>query len=190
MIMTSEIVTSEIIVTRRSILVSLTYSKNRPESLTNSGRAIPNPSLAYCILCTFSDSVSSVNPARAATFIIILATDTPSQGVSTHKGSPLRYPNPSTGAFLPPYLLLTPHHIQNCKTAKDVSKSYDSLVDIFESIENFLKRFKIYTKSPPTPAMIDIITKIMAELITVLALATKQMKRGRLSMCLHLLTIA
>ena len=65
-----------------------------------------------------------------------------------------------------------------------MSKSYDSLVDIFECIENFLIRLNIYTDIPPTvaPAMTEIVTKIMAELITVLALATEQMNQGRLSM--------
>ena len=59
--------------------------------------------------------------------------------------------------------------------------SYDALVDIFECIENFLRRLSIYTKIPPTPAMTDMVIKIMVELITVLALATKQMKQGRFS---------
>ena len=65
-----------------------------------------------------------------------------------------------------------------------MSRSYDSLVDIFECIRNFLIRLNIYTEIPPTqaPAMTEIITKIMAELITVLALATEQMKQGRFSM--------
>ena len=65
-----------------------------------------------------------------------------------------------------------------------MSRSYDSLVDIFECIENFLIRLNIYTEIPPTqaPAMTEIVTKIMAELIKVLALATKQMKQGRFSM--------
>jgi hypothetical protein len=67
---------------------------------------------------------------------------------------------------------------------KDVSKSYDSLVDIFERIENFLIRLKMYTEIPPTeaPAMTGIVTEMMATLINVLALTTEQMKQGRLSM--------
>ena len=65
-----------------------------------------------------------------------------------------------------------------------MNKSYDSLVDLFESIENFLRRLKIYIEIPPTqaPAVTEIVVKIMATLITVLALATEQMKQGRLSM--------
>ena len=73
-------------------------------------------------------------------------------------------------------------HLQNCQTAKDVRESYDALVNIFECIENFLRRLSIYNEIPPTPAMTEMVIKVMAELITVLALATKQMEQGRFSM--------
>ena len=68
------------------------------------------------------------------------------------------------------------------QAASGVSSSYDALLDLFECIGNFLQRLAIYTKIPPTPEMIDIIVKIMAELLSVLALATKQIKEGRFSM--------
>jgi hypothetical protein len=55
----------------------------------------------------------------------------------------------------------------------------DVLVDLLESIEHFLKRLDIYTKVPPTPAMTEIIVKIMVELLSTLALATKQIRQGR-----------
>jgi hypothetical protein len=48
---------------------------------------------------------------------------------------------------------------------------------------NFLKRSEIYTTIPPTPMMTDIIIKIMVELLSVLALATKQINQGRFSKC-------
>ena len=64
---------------------------------------------------------------------------------------------------------------------KDVSASYETLVHLFGSIENFLSRLDIYTKIPPTPALTDILVKIMVELLSILALATKEVKRGRLS---------
>ena len=59
--------------------------------------------------------------------------------------------------------------------------SYEALVDIFECVENFLRRLQIYTEVPPTPAMTDILFKIMVELLSVLALATKQINQGRFS---------
>lgn len=62
-----------------------------------------------------------------------------------------------------------------------MGESYDAVVDIFECIENFLRRLSIYNEITPTPAMAEMVIKIMAELITVLALATKQMKQGRFS---------
>ena len=62
-----------------------------------------------------------------------------------------------------------------------VSSSYDALVDLFECIGNFLKRLRIYPDIPMTPSMTDIIVKIMVELLSVFALATKQVKQGRLS---------
>jgi hypothetical protein len=59
--------------------------------------------------------------------------------------------------------------------------SYDALVDIFECIENFLRRLRIYTEIEirPTPATTETVIKIMVELLSVLALATKQINQGR-----------
>ena len=68
-----------------------------------------------------------------------------------------------------------------CQTAKYVRESYDTLVDIFECIENFTNRLKIYTEIQPTPIMIETMVKIMVELLGVLSLATKQINQGRLS---------
>jgi hypothetical protein len=64
---------------------------------------------------------------------------------------------------------------------KDVSASYDALVDLFESIERFLTRLDIYTRAPLTTPLIEVLVKIMSEILSALALATKQVKRGRLS---------
>ena len=60
-------------------------------------------------------------------------------------------------------------------------ESYDTLVDVFECIETFLSRLKIYTQIQPTLAMTEMIVKIMVELLAVLALATKQINQGRMS---------
>ena len=55
------------------------------------------------------------------------------------------------------------------------------LVDIFVRIESFFKRLELYTKVPPTSAMTDVIVKIMIEVLSILAVATKEIKRGRSS---------
>ena len=64
---------------------------------------------------------------------------------------------------------------------KGVSADFDALVDFLESIELFLKRLDIYTKVDPTPAMNEIVVKIMVELISTIALVTKQIEQGRTS---------
>ncbi|KAH8983512.1 hypothetical protein EDB92DRAFT_1567142 [Lactarius akahatsu] len=64
--------------------------------------------------------------------------------------------------------------------ADGVSASYDALLELFECIGNFLKRLHVYTEIPLDPLMTDIVAKIMVELISILALAKKQVNRGRL----------
>jgi len=58
---------------------------------------------------------------------------------------------------------------------------YDALADLLESIAHFLNRLQIYTEIPPTDAMNDMIVKILVEVLSTLALATKEIKRGKLS---------
>ena len=55
------------------------------------------------------------------------------------------------------------------------------LIDIFVRIEGFFKRLESYTAVPPTAAMADVIVKIMIEILSILAIATKEIKRGRSS---------
>jgi hypothetical protein len=67
------------------------------------------------------------------------------------------------------------------QAAKGVIVSYDALVDLIESIEHFLNRLDIYTRIPATAAMDEIVVKIMVELLTTLALATKEIKQEKSS---------
>ena len=72
-------------------------------------------------------------------------------------------------------------NIQAYQTVKGVIDSYDTLVDLLESIEHFLKRLDIYTKIPPTVSMTEMVIKILIELLSALALVTKQIQEGRAS---------
>jgi hypothetical protein len=80
---------------------------------------------------------------------------------------------------LPQVLRVLPCDIVVHQAAKDVSASFDALVDLLECIASFLSRLVIYTKIPPTPAMAEVVMKIIVELISTLALATRQVKQGR-----------
>jgi hypothetical protein len=55
------------------------------------------------------------------------------------------------------------------------------LIDIFVRIESFFKRLETYTEVRPTAAMTDVIVKILIEVLSILAIATKQIKQGRSS---------
>ena len=48
-------------------------------------------------------------------------------------------------------------------------------------MEFFFRRLETYTAVPLTAGMTDIVVKIMLEVLTILAIATKEMKRGRMS---------
>ena len=52
---------------------------------------------------------------------------------------------------------------------------------MFERIEIVFRRLEIYTPVTPTPEVIDIIIQIMAEVLSILGIATKEIKQGRRS---------
>jgi hypothetical protein len=90
------------------------------------------------------------------------------------------------GVLLSVCFLSSHHRLDHCNTrvsqaAKDVRTSEDTLVDIFERIESFFRRLEIYTEVPPTPEMTDIIVQIMVEVLSILGIATKEIKQGRTS---------
>jgi len=69
------------------------------------------------------------------------------------------------------------------QAAIGISESYDALSDLFESVAACLVRFRVYTaKIPPSPMMSNVMVKIMTEVLNVLAVATKQINQGRISM--------
>jgi hypothetical protein len=67
------------------------------------------------------------------------------------------------------------------QAAKDVRASQDTLMDIFERIEMFFRRLEVYADVPPTTDMMDTIILIMVEVLSILGVATKEIRRGRMS---------
>lgn len=68
---------------------------------------------------------------------------------------------------------------QGHQAAKGVTTGYGELVDLLETIERLLKPLAIYTQIQPTRYMDEIIVRIVAELLSILALTTKELKQGR-----------
>jgi hypothetical protein len=67
------------------------------------------------------------------------------------------------------------------QAANDVRTNQDTLADIFDRIEMFFRRLETYTDVPLTTGMTDIIVQIMVEVLSILGIATKEIKWGRMS---------
>jgi hypothetical protein len=67
------------------------------------------------------------------------------------------------------------------QAAKGVISSGDALVDLLESIEQFVNCLDVYSRTPLTPVIIEIVVKIMVELLATLALVTKELQQRRSS---------
>ena len=67
------------------------------------------------------------------------------------------------------------------QAAKDVRASQDALFETFGRLEAYFQRLEIYTESALDQKMMDTITKIMAEVLNIIGIATKEMKEGRTS---------
>jgi hypothetical protein len=65
---------------------------------------------------------------------------------------------------------------------KDVRASQNALVDLFGRLEYFFQRLEKYIDVRPTAAMKNIIVKIMAEVLSILGIVTKEVGQGRTSM--------
>ncbi len=75
-------------------------------------------------------------------------------------------------------------HLRDIRTyqaVKGVLDDYGTLAELLESVKHFLDRLDIYTKITPTVSLTEMIVKILVELLSILALATKQIQQGKLS---------
>ncbi|KAI0296783.1 hypothetical protein B0F90DRAFT_1819791 [Multifurca ochricompacta] len=64
--------------------------------------------------------------------------------------------------------------------SSQVSTNYEMLIDLFRSLEAFLKRLNTHIKMPLTNAMMETVVKILLQLLSTLGLATQQVNQGRL----------
>jgi len=57
----------------------------------------------------------------------------------------------------------------------------DTLIEVFERIEVFLRRLELYVETAVNQEMVDIIIKILVEVINLLGITTKEIRQGRAS---------
>ncbi|KAH9055790.1 ankyrin repeat-containing domain protein [Lactarius deliciosus] len=63
--------------------------------------------------------------------------------------------------------------------ARGTAASRDVLIELFERIENFFERLQTHTEVPLTVQMTNVMGKVMAEVLSMLAVATKAMYQSR-----------
>ena len=69
----------------------------------------------------------------------------------------------------------------NFQVVRDIVASHDTLTHLFERINFFLQRLNIYTEIPLTNDLTKLLGKIMAELLSILAISTKEMSDRKMS---------
>ena len=67
------------------------------------------------------------------------------------------------------------------QAAKSTTANRDVLLKLFARIESFFERLKIYTNVSPSPAVTDELAKILADVLSILGIATKAIKERRIS---------
>ncbi|KAF8269888.1 hypothetical protein EI94DRAFT_881948 [Lactarius quietus] len=65
--------------------------------------------------------------------------------------------------------------------AKDVSTSHDVLLDLFRRIEDFFKRFKLYSQSFVNAELAEVLVQVVVKVLNILSIATKEMEQSRTS---------
>jgi len=65
--------------------------------------------------------------------------------------------------------------------AKDVVPRHDTLVTLIERIQFFLQRLNIYTGIRLRTEVRELLGKVMAQVLSILALSTKEMNQSRSS---------
>ena len=68
---------------------------------------------------------------------------------------------------------------------KGVIASYETLIKLFERTQFFLQRLNHYVTASLTPEMTELLAKILAQVLFVLALSTKEMKERRISVLIY-----
>ncbi len=163
-------------------------SKNGDDRLTK--WVTPTVKVLYLFSAAIGEIVGKVNirmfPREEFLFLYLLS------GISTYqcnicwdRRSPLG--RSRCRSYLP---CATDFDTWASQAAKDDNASRDKLIDLFNHIELFFHRLETYISIKPSNAMMNLIVDIMVEVLNILALATKEVKREKLSELMsHKLTI-
>ena len=165
-----------------SLLQGLVQQFDQGRSNDESFRSWLNPTVnvLFAFSATLGEGVGLVKLYRESLYILV--SDHRSLGFFARESNICWYWHSFPGKY-PLRSHTIPDHcdFDACQAAKDVDASQDMLIDLFVRIESFFRRLESYTEVQPTTAMTDIIVKIMVEILSILAIATKDIKQRRAS---------
>jgi len=72
---------------------------------------------------------------------------------------------------------------------RDVAADHETLIHLFERIHFFLQRLNGYTGIPIRNEFTELLGKVMAQILSILAISTKLMAQRRMSGLLHILIL-
>ena len=67
------------------------------------------------------------------------------------------------------------------QAAKDVSASHDILLDLFHRMDDFFKRFNIYSGSFLNTELAEVLVKVAVKVLNILSIAMKEVEQSRAS---------
>jgi hypothetical protein len=67
------------------------------------------------------------------------------------------------------------------QAAKDVIASHDMLLDLFQRMDDFFKRFKLYSRSLLSTELTGVLVKVLVKVLNILSIAMKEVERSRAS---------
>jgi hypothetical protein len=67
------------------------------------------------------------------------------------------------------------------QAARDVSASHDVLLDLFQRMDDFFKRFKVYSQRFLNTDLVEVLVKVVVKVLNILSTATKEVERSRAS---------
>ena len=62
-----------------------------------------------------------------------------------------------------------------------MTASHDALLDLFGRMEDFFKRFKVYTQSSLNIDLAEVLVNVVVKVLNILSIATKEMEQSRAS---------
>jgi len=137
----------------------------------------PIINILFTISATLAEGVGLVS--RRLTHFVQSSSNVWFSAILSRESNLHRYRCSSRSKSLPRRLALRLYSI--LPQVMHIVTNHLKVVNLFERIHLFLGRLKVYTGVPLTNELREVLGNIMAELLTILALSTKEMRDGKIS---------